>query len=502
MWQLKSLSRISKDRSTIIYSGLLLFLSALGYWIILYTTTLGAGLSDDSYFYIKPARDILSGSEFQTDPSFPPLVPLLLAGLHIFRLEPLIGFRYLNAAGFGLNILLVGILLRKTTHSRLVAVMGALLTLLSETLIISHSWALSEASFLTISLLGAYSLVNYFEHKKITWIMLSAILFGLGALTRYIGISFIASGLVTIWLYSKDNLRKKSYTSLLFAIISGSLVMAYLLHNWIMVRSLMGPRPFHAPSISISFVEWAFYNVLIWFIPGRLVKGKEILSLIGFLVFCISGISAYIGLRRERANQTIHRFTKVALIGLFAWATVFNFFILTLSALFISPGFFDPRYLSVIYLFVLLLLISGFSSLWYFETPKFRTAIISLLAVFLVISLYRTYDTVQTLHKDGLGYASSRWHISETVAFLNKHPNTPVVSTAHFGLYFWTGRLPLPISHFKNISMLYDYLRRTKGYLVLIDSMPTELYGYNEHDLTSGAVLVYQFSEGAVYHLP
>jgi hypothetical protein len=126
--------------------------------------------------------------------------------------------------------------------------------------------------------------------------------------------------------------------------------------------------------------------------------------------------------------------------------------------------------------------------------------VLSLAGLVLAASfIYRSLETVRDLNQNGAGYASQRWHISETVAFLNKHPDVPVVSTANYGIYFWTGRLPQSISDFPDVAALHNYLRVSHAYLAIIDSMPPEMYKLDTSSLLSGLELVYRFSEGSIY---
>jgi 4-amino-4-deoxy-L-arabinose transferase-like glycosyltransferase len=484
--------------------ALLMILSALGVVAIIYSTSLGAGLGDDSYFYIRPARDILNGETLKLDPSFPPLLPILLVVLGIFELDPQVGIRYLNAICFGINMLLFGLLLWKITSSRVVTILGACLFLLSETLITTHSMAMSESIFMTFFLMGALSFGVYFEKKRLVWLALAGILFGLGALSRYIGISLIAGGVISFWMFDRAGWRSKLRTIFIFTLLAASPILIYMLRNWIIAGNLMGPRPFGASSLN-RFNEnlgWSIYNILIWFIPGRFVKGREVVSFISLLLLGTLGSIAYQYFRGEIAQQIWQRITKIPYVGFFFWSAVFNFSILAFSAIFLNPGFFDSRYLSPIYLSILFLLIVGIYGVWQHESRMIRASICVAFVAFLAISAYRSYDTIIKLHREGSGYAAARWHVSETIAFLNKHPDVPVVSSAPYGIYFWTGRLPLPINHFGSIPALYNYLREENAFLVLIDSMPAELYGYNKDDLIVDAKILYQFSEGAVYLVP
>ena len=59
-------------------------LALAGILLVLLNTRLGAYLSDDTYYYIYPARDLLAGKGFHPSYIFAPLFPMVLAGISLF----------------------------------------------------------------------------------------------------------------------------------------------------------------------------------------------------------------------------------------------------------------------------------------------------------------------------------------------------------------------------------------------------------------------------------
>ncbi len=130
-----------------------------------------------------------------------------------------------------------------------------------------------------------------------------------------------------------------------------------------------------------------------------------------------------------------------------------------------------------------------------------RALILSACLAFTVLLAVRAAWTVRYLWAEGSGYSSRRWHISETMRYLNHRPDVPVMSTAAPGVYFWTGRLPLDIPRTNSREAAMAFLCRTGGFLVIIDSMPTEFYGVDHEELTRGLVVEQDFSEGTIYRI-
>ena len=163
-----------KDRSPQ-DSGRLFFLAlsilgAAGVLLVLANTRLGAYTSDDTYYYIYPARDFLAGKGFHPSYIFAPLFPFALAGLGLFGLEALDAARWLNALLFGVNIVLVGILARRIGMQFIFALLAAALVLLSDLTVEIHSWAMSEALAFTFMLLSLiFTLAYIFKPGRLAW---------------------------------------------------------------------------------------------------------------------------------------------------------------------------------------------------------------------------------------------------------------------------------------------------------------------------------------------
>src|SRR5437879_1284014 len=91
------------------------FLSLLGIVMLLFSTRWGVGLSPDSVAYIAAARDLLNGHGYTTI-LWAPLFPMFVTAIGLFRVDPLVGARGLNAVLFAANIALVGIIVRRYTR--------------------------------------------------------------------------------------------------------------------------------------------------------------------------------------------------------------------------------------------------------------------------------------------------------------------------------------------------------------------------------------------------
>jgi len=485
------------------YGWILFLLVIAGVIAILRMTRLGAGLTDDSYFYILPARAFQDGQGFKTSPLFPPLLPFVLTGISILGLDAQAGVRYLNAALFGAAILLSAILIRRMTRSAGFSLLGALLVLTGESLLYVYSWAMSEPLYICLMLLTIGSVVAYLRDGKVKFFWSGVALAGLGAFTRYLGVCLVGAGVIVLLFWPGRTVSRRVRDGLVFGFLGLLPVAAYVLGNWLTSRTPFGARGFILAGYESGYTRGAINAILNWFLPGRLVNGREYAIA---AVIAIAGLAVaawYLASNRGVLKEKLRQWTVSP-----AWLMIAGFVALNsviLFSLLFTPGIigkgdsYGVRYLSPIYIVVLIASVSLLALLWNLGNRLQRAGIL-LVCCFLVASyFYRAWDTMQYFALNGAGYAGSRWHISETVAYLNKHTDVPVVSTANYGLYFWTGKLPRSIDSFPNIKALHEYLASTGGYLVVIDSMPPEIYGLPRAQLIEGLSVHQEFSEGTIY---
>ncbi len=136
----------------------LILLSLLGFALVWISTSLyGVGLSPDSVNYIATARNLLAGNGYLTFDDTPfthwaPLLPTMLAGLGAVGIEPQTGARLINAASFALIIFLCGQLFVRHVKSRALAILGAVSILLANPLFGHCALALTEPTFVLLSI--------------------------------------------------------------------------------------------------------------------------------------------------------------------------------------------------------------------------------------------------------------------------------------------------------------------------------------------------------------
>lgn len=481
---------------------LLILISLAGLMLILYATRWGAALSDDSYFYIKPARDMLAGQPYRLSPHYAPSLPYVLTAIGRLGVDPQNGIRYLNAFCFGLNIFLAGSLVRRISGRAGAGAAAALLVMLAQPMIEVHAWAMSEALFLTF-ILGCFSaLQSYFESESWLWLLLSAVLAGFAALTRYAGVAMIAAGAAGLFLAGPAKFPRRVLSSVVFALVAGLMFGAYAMSDQAASGEIARFGGLQLINPSGQSLTDLLYNTLLWVAPGRLVRGREELAMAGLTVVVIGIWIGY-----AKASKTppadLDRASAVPsalVLLLFALASLFLLYQANLSNTYRSP--FDFRLLAPSHLALLLFAFSIGGMAW--EKMHRLLRVVMILVVIFLTGLYlqRAVDTVRLYHDEGMGFASRYWHESDAIAYLRGLPaGTQLASTAPMGVYFASGREAKQVADFTP-EQLVEWLQEEQGAFILFRSMPFEIYGKDEHAYLSKLRLVQEFSDSAVYQAP
>lgn len=477
----------------------------LGIAVIAYATRWGAAISDDSYFYIHAARDLLAGKGFTLTPHFPPVLPLALTGIGLFGIDPLAAVRWLNAAVFGLNGILAGLIILEMSGSLLFSLIGSLFFFCADALIEAHAWAMSEPLFLTMLLLGFLCLAAFKPHlRQEKWRVgagLSGLCFGLAAATRYIGVSLILA-VALAWLLQRPLAPMERLGRAFVSSLAGILpVGAYMLRN-LLLNGQSTDRVLAWHPMSLGLWRAALSTVLVWFLPGRLVHGKEWLWLAAVTVLVLAG-GWLVYLRRHLNRQALNRLDRAGLAPWLGVSILFYLVVLFFSRTFLDAAIpMDDRLLCPVLAMGLILITVVLAWLWKLPSTWVKGAVLLILIGILGVNLTRSLDTVRSYHENGRGYASARDPISETYAYLRRKPDLPIYSNAPAALYFWINRDTYGIPATPGVASMKADMQKSGAYLVIFDSIPVELYHVTQAELTQGLVVQIRLSEATIYRYP
>jgi hypothetical protein len=479
-----------------LWIALLLFmLTGIGF--VLLSTRFGAFLSDDSYYYIETARAALQGNGFNPSPFFAPLLPAVLVLLGWLGVEPIIAIRYLHAFLFGFNILLTWIITKQANISDLFAGLVTLLVLLSDVLLEMYGWAMSEALYMTFILAAVVLLILYLKHPTFLRLVFAAGATALACLTRYAALPAVPALVIGILIYDKSRpFLRRVWHSCIYTAISLVPLGVYLIRNFLVSGRVTRYESFKGPPLTLTRLTWYLYNTLSWFIPGRLIRGREILAGILFAIILTIAIVVYLKIRPKTTSQS-GSFPVVIMV----WIAfiVLNILMLLLAGGLTGLSADNSRYLAPVLWATLILLGYFLDRLWKTGNRLLLYAVTVFSLVFVVYYGIRSYNYLSSMYRTGLGYSNVGWHNSETVAYLKSHPDIKVVSTGEMGIYLWTGKRPAVITDFGGVAGLRTHLCQTGDSLLIMHQMPTEIYHMTMAEVVQGLTQVRTFNDSTMY---
>ena len=210
-------------------------IAAIAGYIIVYVFTLhsGIGVSPDSVVYLSTARNIHAHglfNDFANKPMviFPLLYPIFLSiTMFMTNHDPMVFAPILNPFLFAIAIYISGRMMERfVNHSRWYQQIALFSLTLSPCLLEIYSMLWSETIFVILLLLFMIFLSKYLKSPSIKNLIVISIITGLACVTRYAGITLIATGgLMLILSYNLTN-RNKIIHGFIFTIISSSLLIS------------------------------------------------------------------------------------------------------------------------------------------------------------------------------------------------------------------------------------------------------------------------------------
>lgn len=490
--------------------ALLALIGLGGIALIWYCTQWGAGLLDDAFIYITSGQNLAAGrglawpgGDGQLRPLvyFPPLFSIVLAGFEWVGVNAVQAARLVNAAAFGGSLVFAGLLARRAARSWSFAWLAAALLLSSDVLLEVHSWAMSEALYIFLGLAGMFLLVLYHERGRTLWLAVSALTLGLAFLTRYIGFSLLLAGGIALLISPFPSplfpLQVRLRRLLGFAGISVAPVALWVARNLLVIGSPTD-RDAGIHLVTFNQLQKALNTLLIWFVPGRLVRGRE---------FLVAGV---LFLAVIAALWLARRFAAAASAATQHPAQTFTRRLLALQAFFhiltlwTSKSFFDPitplndRLFSPILPALVILIVSLLSDFWSSQKRWLQVIAVGIAIAFLGFYGLRAAGLAPRLHNIGLGLARKGWHNSDTLQAVRALPPVPLYTNSPAAIYLWTGRSAYPID---DTQQMRQSMQQDGAVLVLFNSISLDLFNTSLEALTQGLTPTQTFQDGTLYSL-
>lgn len=222
--------------------------------ILIRTSLYGIKISPDSRAYMGFAETIVHGGAHEEKLVwYPPFLSIILAFFRLLNANLVDTARFINIIAFGLIILLTGHYLSRHIRSRFFVVGATLTIMLSFPIISVSSYALTETLFTLLMLLALVQMESFCSGRTAeSGLILSCVFSALAPLTRWIGITVIATGIILILTSPVFSAGRRYKYAAIYTTWSSLPLALWLARNWIINESLIGRRTDIASGQSLS----------------------------------------------------------------------------------------------------------------------------------------------------------------------------------------------------------------------------------------------------------
>ncbi len=456
----------------------ILLIIVLGFALVsVMTLGFGIGASPDSVYYLGSAYNFAQGKGLSVAVTsfsdkgisvpylqWPPLYPLMISPLIYIGLNPLLAAKLISALFLSASASLIFLITRKLTDPQF-AYISPILCLSLLPLIKVAVFAWSEIPYLFFSVLALLFLIAFvdkykgvketfasnrtqgsgnfcfkkdsrlksYQNKKVSFkanLFLAGTFVALAITTRYIGFTLYLAGLIII-IFVRGSYKDKIKRILIFTLPVVILMIPWLYRNMTITGYPLDiTRDISTTHLLRKILENSELLIKTIFSDLHLVRLSKYISYYPFLSITLSGLIIII--LTALVNRYLSTEIKEVLsdnIVLIVYLLVYYLVIVVLRAVI----YFDEigtRLISPTYPFLIPLVISIFSCLYNRFGIPVKIAVLSAVAILLVINIYNI-DKYYTATRDGIGYSSERWRKDEGIEWLRKSdikPDTIVYS--------------------------------------------------------------------------
>ncbi len=420
-------------------------LAGLAFVLVTLATRWHIGTSPDSVAYIGSARSMWSGGG-AADAALifrPPFYPFLLALISLAGIDALIVARWLNAAVFAGNVLLVGLIIRRyQPEPWWLAPLGGLLVLLAAPLVEIHAYAWTEPLFILLGFSGLHVLSLFLNGRPFRWLLFTAVLLGLSLLTRYAGLAFVlTAGLGLLW-FSPHKWTVRLRDALLLGVMACLPLGLWVARNLGQGGSATGRSLAFHPA-GREHIWQAVFTVTDWLLLPVAAPGWLRLVVLAVVLGTAVALLLFPFVRRQQ-SPPMPTFYRLLLIFV---PTYLLFLLFSISFLDAATPL-DGRILSPLYIACIFLGLYVLAELWA-QTGRWRIihfAVTGVLILFVAVSAYKSGRWLQLAYAQGLGFSSAAWQQAEIIAEIKALPaDTLIYSNSPDAVYLLTNREARPL---------------------------------------------------------
>lgn len=464
----------------------------------------GIGISPDSVGYSVAAMNlkehgVLNDFNGLALVDFPAGYPIFLAanyfitGVHPIQLAPFIN------AGLYVGVILMSSIIMQSFSGITKWYRIAFLVILASSPCLWEVYGMiwSETLFLFLVLLFVLAWKNYCNQKTVGAVFLFALVAACAFVTRFAGITLIATGSALLLFDGTIPVFKKVKSLLLFLITGISLVAINLIRNNRSSGTLSGVREKALRTVADNLLDIG--AVLGGWFP---FIGEH--QLAGAIVFCLLVVVATIQIIYRIIQQQFYLRNETAVYGFFL---VYSVFIVAVSSISrfedLSSRLLSPMYIPMLWV----------STIWITsyinkKTKTIRRILLLVAAVFFIAFFKNQYQqnagNWEGIAYAGIpGYSEKQWKESPTIQYINAHKdslNGAIYSDAYDGLYYLTGVRSLPLPHKEIEKEKAAFLNHSSLIVVwFIDGVNTDLIDLDFIKKRKRLVLTKSFDDGAIY---
>ena len=214
--------------------------------ILIRTSNFGPELDLDTWKYISAAENLAAGEGFKdylqrTNINAGPLYSMFLALFGLLGINPVDAGRFVNIVGFGLIILLTGYQLNRQVKFHFLAVVGSVTIMTSYFLSRISAYLMTDTLFILFALLALFKIQMFTESEDPppSLLALSALFTGVAIATRYVGISVLLTGIISIFLKQNFQILRRLKCAVIYGSLSIIPFGVWMARNWLFDKTLV-----------------------------------------------------------------------------------------------------------------------------------------------------------------------------------------------------------------------------------------------------------------------
>ena len=412
--------------------------------VLVNTIRWGAGLSQDSAYYISAARNLLAGRGltcFDGTPfvAWPPLFPLTLAGLGRLGIEPLAGAWLVNTLAFGVVVFLTGILLARSVRDRALVVIGTVAVMVSPAFFDTAITVLTEPVFALIIALLTLLLGRFSARGRMLDFLPIVALTALAPLQRYMGMTIIPAAALAILTARELPVRRRVACSVVLCLLSPLPIGLWLARNLRLSGTLTGERAGAFTALGPTALTLS-RTILRWFLPERADQVLGAFSIV--LVLAAAALTAWLvasAVRRRKGSGPAQ--VRFALVAVSVYVA---------ALLFAGAGygnFEHDRFMAPVFFLAVLLLAVAAERVIQASERRGRNKVsirALVLAAGILLLVYPATQSVSVTRRGILtgrgGFSHESWKQNLVIRWLKANPiSGRILSNEPAAVYFLTG---------------------------------------------------------------